>query len=326
MNQLKTTFAGLNLKSPVIVSSSNLTNSAAKNKKLEEAGAGAVVLKSLFEEQIMLQAKQLDNASMQSPESMDYLNQYVRSHQLTEYINLIQETKKVCTIPVIASINCYNNDEWTDFARKVEAAGADALEINILAVQTEADAAYGEFERQHIEILKNVKKQVNIPVILKLGSNLTNPIALVQQLYANGAAAVVLFNRFYQPDIDIDKMEYTAGEVFSHPADLATSLRWTGIASAKVSKLDYAVSGGVHDGKAVVKALLAGATAVEVCSAIFQQGDAVIAAMNEAVAAWMDKKGYTSIGQFKGKMNASRVEGINMFERTQFLRYFGTKE
>ena len=191
MTQLKTTFAGLSLRNPIIISSSSLTNSAEKNKKLELAGAGAIVLKSVFEEQIMMEAHHM--ATYGSPEGDDYLSTYVRSHALNEYISLIEQTKKLCTIPVIASINCFSNSEWTDFARTVEAAGADALEINILSLQTEKEYQYGSFEQRHIDIVSSIKKQISIPVIVKLGSNLTNPIALINQLYANGANAVVLF-------------------------------------------------------------------------------------------------------------------------------------
>lgn len=326
MDKLKTTFAGLTLKNPIIISSCGLTNSAAKNKKLEEAGAGAIVLKSLFEEQILLQVEHLESSSMQNPEENDYLNNYVRSHQLAEYINLIQESKKACNIPVIASINCYTNTEWIDFAHKIELAGADALEVNILAVQTSTEYAYGEFEQRHIDILHNIKKHINIPVIVKLGANLTNPVALINQLYANGAAAVVLFNRFYQPNIDIDKMEYTSGDVFSHRSDLSAGIRWIGISSAKVDKIDYAASGGVYDGEGVVKAILAGASAVEICSTIYQNGNSVIRNMQYFVESWMHKKGYEHIAQFKGLMNAKNIQGINMFERTQFLKYFSSKE
>lgn len=193
MTQLKTTFAGLSLRNPIIISSSSLTNSAEKNKKLELAGAGAIVLKSVFEEQIMMEAHHM--ATYGSPEGDDYLSTYVRSHALNEYISLIEQTKKLCTIPVIASINCFSNSEWTDFARTVEAAGADALEINILSLQTEKEYQYGSFEQRHIDIVSSIKKQISIPVIVKLGSNLTNPIALINQLYANGANAVV----FVQP-------------------------------------------------------------------------------------------------------------------------------
>ena len=180
------------------------------------------------------------------PEGSDYLVEYVRQHKLSEYLELIKDTKKVCPIPVIASINCYQDAEWVGFAQQMEAAGADAIEINILALQTDMQYNYGSFEQRHIDILRRIKQTVNIPVIMKLGDNLTNPIALIDQLYANGAAAVVLFNRFYQPDIDIEKMKQISGNVFSTGADLVKALRWIGIASAAVNKLDYAASGGYY--------------------------------------------------------------------------------
>ena len=184
---------------------------------------------------------------------------------------MIQEAKKNCNIPIIASINCYSDSEWVDFAQLMENAGADALEINILCLQTDTDYEFGSFEHRHIEILQHIKKVVKIPVIMKLGSNLTNPIALINQLYANGAAAVVLFNRFYQPDININKLEFTSTNVTSTPTELADKIRWTAIASAKVSKIDYAVSGGVHDAKGMIKAILAGAAAPEICTSVCRE-------------------------------------------------------
>lgn len=325
MATLETTFAGLKLRNPIIVSSSGLTDSAAKNQKLSEAGAGAIVLKSLFEEQIMMEADWMGDPNMY-PEGSDYLVGYIREHKLGEYLNLIKESKKVCNIPIIASINCYQNADWVEFAAKIEEAGADALEINILALQTDVQYAYGSFEQRHIDILSHIKKTVKIPVIMKLGDNLTNPIALIDQLYANGAAAVVLFNRFYQPDINIEKMTQVAGNVFSNEADLAKALRWTGIASAAVSKIDYAISGGIHSAEGVVKAILAGASAVEICSVLYQESSAVINEYNKFVADWMAKKGMESIAQFKGKLNVGDVKGVNTFERTQFLKYFSSHE
>ena len=322
---LQTTFAGLSLRNPIIVSSSGLTDSVAKNQKLCEAGAGAIVLKSLFEEQIMMEVYRHDDPSM-SPEAADKLSVYILHHKLNEYLSLIRESKKVCDIPVIASINCYKDDVWADFAKQIEEAGADALEINILSLQTDVQYSYGSFEQRHIDILRHVKKMVKIPVIMKLGSNLTNPVALIDQLYANGAAAVVLFNRFYQPDINIDKMTQVAGNVFSNEADLANSLRWTGIASAAVSKIDYAISGGIHSAEGVVKAILAGASAVEICSVLYQESSAVIHEYNKFVENWMASKGMESIAQFKGKLNVGDVKGINTFERTQFLKYFAQHE
>ncbi|MFV0545365.1 MAG: dihydroorotate dehydrogenase-like protein [Bacteroides sp.] len=324
MNDLKTTFAGLVLKSPIIVSSSGLTNSASKNKKLEEAGAGAIVLKSLFEEQILLEADQIKDTAF-SPEANDYLDQYMKEHKLAEYIDLIKESKRLCTIPIIASINCYTDNDWIEFASQIEEAGADALEINILSLQTDLHYTYGTFEEHHINILSRIKKQVRIPIIMKLGNNLTNPIVLIDQLYANGAAAVVLFNRFYQPDIDIEKLVHSSGEVFSNPADLSNTLRWVGIASAQIEKIDYAASGGVSRPEDIVKTILAGASAVEVCSAIYQKTNSFIKECNVFLATWMMHKGYHSIADFRGKLNAKKIQGINTFERTQFLRYFNKK-
>ena len=233
MTDLKTTFAGLQLKNPIIISSSGLTNSAGKNKKLAEAGAGAIVLKSLFEEQILIEADQLKDPTYS--EGNDYLADYIREHKLAEYLELIKESKKVCDIPIIASINCYTDTEWIDFAKQMEEAGADALEINILAVQSDIQYKYGSFEQRHIDILSHIKKVVKIPVIMKLGDNLTNPVALIDQLYANGAAAVVLFNRFYQPDIDIEKMEHISGNVFSIRLTVCFTSRYSHLSWAQQS-------------------------------------------------------------------------------------------
>ena len=325
MATLKTTFAGLELRNPIIVSSSGLTDSAEKNQKFYEAGVGAIVLKSLFEEQIMMEADWLGDPNMY-PEGSDYLVEYVRQHKLSEYLELIKETKKVCPIPVIASINCYQDAEWVGFAQQMEAAGADAIEINILALQTGVQYNYGSFEQRHIDILSHIKKTVRIPIIMKLGDNLTNPIALIDQLYANGAAAVVLFNRFYQPDIDIEKMKQISGNVFSTGADLVKSLRWIGIASAAVSKLDYAASGGIHSPEGIVKAILAGASAVEICSAFYQNSYALVAEYTRFLNLWMDRKGMETISQFKGMLNVSDLNGVNTFERTQFMKYFSSRK
>lgn len=324
MALLTTNFAGLNLKNPIIVSSSGLTNSVEKIKKLEEAGAGAVVLKSVFEEQITMQTSQMSGYG--SSEADDYLGAYVRSHALNEHIALIEGAKKNCSIPVIASINCYSDSEWVEFAQLMEKAGADALEINILCLQTDKDYEFGSFEHRHIEILQHIKKVVKIPVIMKLGNNLTNPIALINQLYANGAAAVVLFNRFYQPDINLDTLSFTSANVMSTPSELANKIRWTAIASAKVPNIDYAVSGGIHDGKGIIKSILAGASATEICSVLYQNGNKQIAELLKELTLWMDENGYNSIKEFRGKMNAEAAGTVNPFERTQFMKYFSNHE
>lgn len=325
MSDLKTSFAGLSLKNPIIISSSGLTNTPEKNQVLAKAGAGAIVLKSLFEEQIALEANCMQN-SVYYPEGGDYMVAALRQFKVSEYLRLIQESKQLCNIPIIASINCYTDSEWITFARSIEEAGADALEINILALQSDVQYTYGSFEQRHIDILRSLRQQINIPIIMKLGKNLTNPVTLINQLYANGAAAVVLFNRFYQPDINIDKMEHTSGQVFSTESELSDSLRWIGIASSSINRIDYAASGGVYTPKDVIKALLAGASAVEVCSTIYKNGNENIRLMINFLSAWMNDKGFERISQFKGRLNVKDVKGINTFERTQFLKYYGKEE
>lgn len=320
MNNLSTTFAGLTLRNPFIVSSSGLTDTAPKCLILEEAGAGAVVLKSIFEEQIMQEHDHWYNPD--NAEGDDYLSTYLRAHSLSEHIGLIEEAKRLCSIPIIASINCTTATEWVQYAGIVEQAGADALELNIMEVQTEMDYKYGDYERKHIEILEQVRRYVRLPIIVKLGMNLTNPVTLVNQLYANGAAAVVMFNRPYRPDIVIESLKFHAGEMWTRPSDIGEALRWVGICSARIPHLDYAVSGGVHDGWAAVKALLTGASAVEVCTTLFWNGSKRLAVMQEQMQQWMEEHGYDNIPTFKGRMNLNADEGDRLYGRTQFMKYF----
>ncbi len=324
---LNTLFAGLKLRNPIIIGSCGRTSKADLNKRLEDAGAGAIVLKSLFEESIVRHTSHLAGATLAAtpsahPEQDDYLQRYLRDEALKEYLDLIRESKRLCTIPIIASINCFSPGEWVEFAREVERAGADAIELNIMSIRTAIEYHHGDFERRHIEILSAVNELSRLPIIVKIGSNLTNPTALVERLYAHGAAAVVLFNRMYHPDIDIERMEYTSGWVLSSEADIATPLRWTGIVSAAVPKIDIALSGGVHGGAAIIKAILAGAAAVEVCSAIYRNGEGWIASALQLLEQWMTGHAYHTPAEMRGEMNAHDLEYAEQLERVQFLRYF----
>lgn len=321
MSSLNTSFAGLELKNPIVVSSSSLTDSAEGCLRLEHAGAGAVVLKSLFEEDIVRRTESLTDEAAHT-ESADYLQGYLRGQMLGDYLKLVRESKSLCKIPVIASICCRSAGEWTDFARMIEQEGADALELNVMSLASDKTAADGAFEQRHVDILAAVKRSVSIPVIMKLGANLSNPVSLIERLRGYGAAAVVLFNRPYQTDIDIEKMEYVSGKVLSDESDLSNSLRWTGIASAAVKNISYAISGGVHSGEAVVKALLAGASAVEVCSAIYMAGDAWISSALETVEKWQERHGFDSVAGYRGRMNAADAAHVDRLERMQFLKYF----
>jgi len=323
MTALTTNYAGLELKNPLIVGSSGLTNTVEKNVRLESAGAGALVLKSIFEEQIEMKANDLlKTYTDYYPEADDYLKTYLKAETITNYIKLIEETKKVCTIPVIASINCFSAGTWISFAKQIEAAGADALQLNIYQLSTDKSTKAEEVELNYYSIVKEVSKQLSIPVIVKLSPYFANMLHVINQVKSNGAKAVVLFNRFYQPDIDIVKMNLTTGDSYSSPAEFGQTLRWLAFASGKITQIDYAASTGIHTYEQIIKAILAGASSVEVTSAIYKQGDAVIRQMLTGVETWMKKQGYYTIDEFKGKFNSEDSEHHNFFERVQFMKYF----
>lgn len=321
MIDLTTTYAGMNLKSPVIVSSSGLTNSVERIKKIATAGAGAVVLKSLFEEQIMYEVGNLVSGS-NYPEAEDYVRTYARENSLDNYLSIIKGAKEAVEIPVMASINCVSAREWIDFAVKIEQAGADALELNIyfLPIQKEKDPR--DYEKAYLDLVTRVREKTSLPVIVKLGSGFSNVTWMVNQLYLRGVAAVVLFNRFYAPDIDTTDMSFGSSEVLSSPADLRNSLRWIGIVSSQVGQIDLAASTGVHSGLAVVKQILAGAKAVQVCSVLYRNGIDYIRDMLAEMKQWMDKHHYDSPADFRGKLNYNSLDDPSVYERAQFIKYF----
>jgi dihydroorotate dehydrogenase (fumarate) len=321
MADLSVNYAGLKLKNPLIVSSSGLTNSVSKILRLQEKGAGAVVLKSLFEEQINYEAGSMMQQGAY-PEAEDYLMNYVKNNSIESYLNLIEESKKQSDIPVIASINCISAKEWTTFAGHIEEAGADALELNVYFLPNILTRSAEKYENLYFDLLKKVKSKLNIPVIMKIGQNFTSLPAFVNNLAARGAAGVVLFNRFYAPDIDLNSMSLTAAEIFSTKDDMRYTLRWIGILSSLLDKTDLCASTGIHDGEGIVKMLLAGATAIQMCSSIYVHGaDHITKSLND-LQNWMDKNEYESIDEFRGKLNYKHIKDSRIFERSQFMRYF----
>lgn len=328
MANLETTYLGLNLKNPVVVGSSGLTNSVEKIVKLRDAGAGAVVLKSLFEEQINHDVNRMlyTGQGLDYPEAMDYITSYSRNNSVSEYIQLIKDAKAAVDIPVIASINCFSADEWIDFARQIENAGADAIELNLFVVNTDKNSDPSEYEELYLQIAKSVSEVVTIPVSMKLGLYFSNLVAVVNKLSVSGAKGVVLFNRFYEPDIDINNLTLTSAEVFSSPADIRRSLRWVAIVSDKIKNVDVAASTGVHDGDAVIKQLLAGAKAVQVCSAVYKNGPEIVTRMLNKLEMWMDEKGFKSVDDFRGAMSYRKIQNPALYERAQFMRYFSKFE
>ncbi len=323
MIDLSTSFAGLSLKSPIIVSSSGLTSSVDRLKKVAAAGAGAVVMKSLFEEQINYEVTSMSDGQ-DYPEAVDYIRTYARENSLAQYLSFIKEAKEAVDIPVIASINCVSSSEWIDFAGKIEDAGADALELNIYFLPIQKDKDPREYEKAYLQLVSDVKKKTSLPLIVKLGNGFSNITWMVNQLYHRGVAAVVLFNRFYAPDINTDDMSFGSAEVLSTPAELRNSLRWIGIVSSQVDQLDLAASTGVHSGMAVVKQILAGATAVQVCSVLYRNGLDYVKDMITEMKKWMEKNQYESPGDFRGKMNYGSLDDPSVYERAQFMKYFSS--
>ena len=321
---LSVKYLGLTLKNPVIVGSSGLTNSVEKIKELEKHGAAAVVLKSLFEEQILFQA---DNANSNNdydyPEAADYIKAYAKDSAIADYLALIKDAKKEVNIPIIASINCVTTGEWVSFAKKFEEAGADAIELNISLLPSNIDVTSAENEKKYFDIIDAVKKTVNIPIALKMSHFSAGLSNLIQKLsWTKQIDAFVLFNRYYNPDIDINTLKITSSGVFSTPEDISQSLRWVAILADKI-KVDIAASTGVHDADGVIKQLLAGAGAVQVVSTLYKHGASHLESLIKGLEEWMSKNNYNSIEDFKGKVNYESADNAVAFDRVQFMKYFG---
>lgn len=318
---------GLSLKNPIVVASSGLTNSVEKIKELEAAGAGAVVLKSIFEEQINSEVSHLINKDPQNlyPEAEDYIWNYTRNNSISRHIELVKEAKKAVSIPIIASINCVSDKEWTAFAKDFEEAGADGLELNLFVLPTKRSKSSQEVEQLYIDVLSKVKKLVKIPVSIKIGFYFTNLVSMADKLVGAGAQSVVMFNRFYEPDIDINKLEIVPSEVFSSPADIRRSLRWVGILSAAVPNLQIAASTGIHDSEAVIKQLLAGAQVTQICSSLYINGSQQIAGILNDLNVFMKKWNFKTIEDFRGRLSYKNIPDPQMYERSQFMKYFSSK-
>ena len=325
MTDLSTTFMGLKLKNPIIAGSSALSNSVAGVKKLEGGGAGAVVLKSIFEEEII---HEMDDLMKDVPETSRYMERFdyqdlvIRRDQLEKYTTLIREAKESVSIPIIASINCAFSYEWTTYAKRLETAGADALELNMFFLPTEQKRSADEMEQAYFKVIEKVLDSVSIPVSLKISHYFTRLGSMIQKLSTMGISGLVLFNRFYSPDFDIEKLKVVQNNVISSPAEMVTSLRWIAMMSQKVS-CQLAASTGVHDGEAVIKQLLAGAQAVQVVSALYQHSPNYIHTMLEDLETWMGRHGYETLENFRGKMSQDKSTDPAVYERVQFMKYFG---
>ncbi|MFW6224497.1 MAG: dihydroorotate dehydrogenase-like protein [Bacteroidota bacterium] len=325
MANLKTKYLGLELKNPIIIGSSGLTSTVEKIREIEQKGAGAVVLKSLFEEQIEYEAEmtvdEQQTKGFHYQEAADYLKGYSRDFNVGNYLKLIKEAKAAVDIPVIASVNCISAREWISYAKKFEEAGADALELNIFILPSDPATDGRSNEKVYFEIAEKVKKTVKIPVALKISYYFSGAANTFRELSWTGVEGLVLFNRFFSPDIDIEKMKVTSSFVFSTPEEVTISLRWIAMMSDLVH-CDLCASTGIHDGKAVVKQLLAGAKATQIASVIYKEGLDKIGEMLNEIQEWMDRHGYENIEDFRGKMSKKELKNPAAYERVQFMKHF----
>ncbi len=323
MKNLSVKYLGMELKSPIIASSCGLTSKVESIKKLEAAGAGAVVLKSLFEEQILGEISTYDD-DISYRGAAEYLNAYVKENNINNYISFIKEAKQECSIPIIASICCKNGGEWVEFAKEIEGAGADALEVNIFFMPTSGEQKGEELEEQYLKTVAMITASISIPVSVKINGHFTNPINIARELYFRGAKGVVMFNRLYDPDIDIENMSMSIADILSTRSELRHSLRWIAMSSAVQPEMDYSASTGVHNGEDAIKMLLAGATTVQVCSTLYNNGINEISAINNFIGEWMERHNFISIEQFMGCMNYKNLEANVIYERSQFMKYYSS--
>jgi len=326
MADLTTIYLGMELRNPVIAGSSGLTNNVENLKELEKYGAGAVVLKSIFEEQILMETQKEVQASDLGihPEAAGYLTTMTKEHSVYRYLDLIEQAKKAISIPVIASVNCLTDGEWTTFAKRIQEAGADALELNILITDYKQNDSR-KIEKNYFKIVDKVKDIVGIPLALKVSTLFSNIPQMLTDLSRTGAAGLVLFNRYWSPDIDLDEMTITSGSVCSSPDEITVPIRWIGLLSELI-ECDISGTTGVHDGNGVVKLVAAGATTVQVCSALYINGLEYIGTIINQVDNWLTGHDYKTVDEIRGLLGSKSPAERKVFGRAQFMKYYTLKQ
>lgn len=320
----KTKYLGLELKSPIIVGSCGLTADVDKMVQMEKAGAGAVVLKSVFEEQIIYDIKR--NTHMVAPtdtygDSYEYIAMHVADDSLEKHFNMIREAKSKLSIPVIGSINCFSYETWLNYAKRFEESGCDALELNMAILPYETSLSANDIERTYTQIINALRKSVSIPISVKVGSYFTDMAKSLQQISWMGTDGVTLFNKSVQVDIDIESEALKNASYLSVHEDMYNTLRWVALMSKKM-RCDLSASTGVYTADDVVKMLLAGASSVQVVSCLYKNGIDTLKELNDGLQAWMQKKGYENIAAFRGKLAVQPADKASIAMRTQFMKYF----
>jgi len=321
MINLYTKYMGLDLRNPLIVASCSLVKTLDGVKTCADAGAGAVVLKSLFEEQMEVEVKDIEKYLLPywHPEAFDYVRQMGMELGPKEYLTLVEKAKKTVSVPVIASLNCITPKWWVEYARQIKNAGADGIELNISIMPSDINRTGKDIENVYFKILEEVKANIDIPIAVKIGPYFTSMAHMANELSNRGTEALVLFNRFYQPNIDIEKLELAPGYNFSSPEEIGLSLRWVALLAGRVS-CDLAASTGVHNCEGVIKQLLAGANAVQLCSTLYLNGIKQIGVILKELETWMQKHGFESVDEIRGKLSQTESDRPELYERIQYIK------
>jgi dihydroorotate dehydrogenase (fumarate) len=344
MIDLSCRYLGLQLKNPIVVGSSGLTSSLENLKTISQMGAGAIVLKSIFEEQIkfetdkFLQSENKDMKSWQEAfqgivsksefyyeEAYEYLTNYAREHTLKQYLSLISDAKREINIPVIASINCNTQYDWEYFSRRIQEAGADALELNVYLLPSDFEKTGSDLEKVYFDIIQEVKKYINIPISLKIGYYFSSLSHTALKLSETGIAGLTLFNRPYNPDIDTEHLQINASNMFSNDSEYIHTLRWVALLAGKIN-CDIAASTGIHNQETIIKQILAGADVVHMVSVFYKHHFEILPKIISGVQGWMEQHNFSSISEFKGLLSKKNVHNPASYERVQFLRLFSSVE
>jgi dihydroorotate dehydrogenase (fumarate) len=326
---LSTRYLGLRLKTPLVVSASPLSEDLDNIRRMEDAGASAVVLYSIFEEQIRRERCQLHQDTLQGSESYpEALSYFPDPAELfvgaEDYLNHIQRAKVATNIPIIASINGSTLGGWIDFAKDIEKAGADALELNLYNIPTNPDLPGAEIEKQYVDVLAAVRAAVGIPVAVKLSPYFTNFANIAKRFDDAGAEGLVLFNRFYQPDIELESLEVVPNVMYSTPMAMRLPMRWIAILHERVGA-DLAATSGIHRGTDAIKMIMAGATVTMLCSCLLRHGIKHLRVIEQEMRDWMNEHEYGSAQQMRGSLSQKYCADPSAFERAQYIRAVGAR-
>jgi len=321
---LSTTYLGLRLKNPIVPSASPLSHTLDGMKRMEDAGAAAIVMYSLFEEQIAHESAELSHYLSYGTESFaEALSYFPAAGDFNlgpdAYVDLVRKAKAALAIPVIGSLNGVSTGGWVQYAQRIEEAGADALELNIYYIPTDPRLSSGEVEKRYIEVLQAVRGSVRIPVAMKLSPFFSALHNVAHRLDEAGANGLVLFNRFYQPDIDLDALEVTPNVILSTPHALRLPLRWIAILHGHI-RGSLAATSGIHSGEDALKVIMAGADVAMMCSALLKHGPEHIATTLKEITQWMTEHEYSSIQQMKGSMSQKSIADPSAFERANYMK------